>query len=734
MRSIFAFLLLACVGCRSALAADWTPRAFPRGPNAEITALRAVGDVLYAAGAFGAFGPYAHPGVMRLEGGVWRPVGNGFRGRVAGLAVDGRGYLYAAGDFPGADGDYGLIVWNGTQWSYPPDAKGLKGWGPIAAAGDAAYVVFESKPKEVYRCDGSALTSLQAQADGFIEALATTANDLIAGGEFTSIGGVAGNHVARFRGLWEPMSDGLAISVQSLAVVDGDLIAGGRTGDATAAGHPGVARWDGDRWVMLGKQPSDRGYIMAVGGGQGRIYAGGYMYPDEQDPENVGPGLSEWDGSDWKRIDDHVINRETQALAMVGETLWAGGRFYDPAAPYLAQWDGKTWRRAISWPSQAPDGNIALFASGGGRLFAAGVFHTGPADSGSILAEWNGNGWTGLGSPPVPGDAPGPPQILSLEVHAGQVYLCVSFADNGPFLLWRWSGGAWQSINNGEPIQALRSAPDGLYAGGRFTGIGNVAARHIARWDGAAWHAVGTGLDFPVTALEWDGTALFAAEADMSNASGIPSQVSRFSGGQWSVVGATASAPVFNGTIRKLIANDGRLWAGGEFQGNGLFLARGVAVWDGTAWRGTGDGLAGVHSLAVSPAGDVYAAGKFQQPSPGAARWTGSAWEAMGEGLGSDVDIPSATSAAWFGDDLFVAGYFDFAGGKPSAGMARWAPRSEELGLRPRPVVRTRSERPAWHLLADGRLVFADPARAALGFDALGRLRILPASGFGARR
>lgn len=96
----------------------------------------------------------------------------------------------------------------------------------------------------------------------------------------------------------------------------------------------------------------------------------------------------------------------------------------------------------------------------------------------------------------------------------------------------------------------------------------------------------GTGL--PVTALEWDGTALYAAESNRLTTSDIPSQVSRISGGQWTVLGATASAPLCNGTIRALVAKGSELWAAGEFQGVGHFNAKGVAVWNGSVWRGTG--------------------------------------------------------------------------------------------------------------------------------------------------
>ena len=45
-----------------------------------------------------------------------------------------------------------------------------------------------------------------------------------------------------------------------------------------------------------------------------------------------------------------------------------------------------------------------------------------------------------------------------------------------------------------------------LYAGGDFTTAGGVPASNIAKWDGRAWSALGSGLDDEVWALAADGT------------------------------------------------------------------------------------------------------------------------------------------------------------------------------------------------------------------------------------
>src|SRR5262249_40509677 len=69
-----------------------------------------------------------------------------------------------------------------------------------------------------------------------------------------------------------------------------------------------------------------------------------------------------------------------------------------------------------------------------------------------------------------------------------------------------------------QAIYALATVDDGsgpaLYAGGRFTIAGDVAAKSVARWDGKDWSPLGSGTTGTVYALavfdDGSGPALFA--------------------------------------------------------------------------------------------------------------------------------------------------------------------------------------------------------------------------------
>jgi len=74
----------------------------------------------------------------------------------------------------------------------------------------------------------------------------------------------------------------------------------------------------------------------------------------------------------------------------------------------------------------------------------------------------------------------------------------------------KWDGTAWSALGTGAGRQdnytpcvwALAVDDSGnLYAGGYFTTAGGVDVNYIAKWDGTAWSTVGTGTDSGVRAL-----------------------------------------------------------------------------------------------------------------------------------------------------------------------------------------------------------------------------------------
>jgi hypothetical protein len=112
-----------------------------------------------------------------------------------------------------------------------------------------------------------------------VSALAVLPNgDLIAGGTFTTAGGISASRIARWNGsAWSPLGTGMDNSVTALAVLpDGDLIAGGSFTTAGGVSANRIARWNGTAWTPLSTGTDGTVSALAVLP-NGDLLAGGFF-------------------------------------------------------------------------------------------------------------------------------------------------------------------------------------------------------------------------------------------------------------------------------------------------------------------------------------------------------------------------------------------------------------------------------------------------------------------------
>jgi len=85
--------------------------------------------------------------------------------------------------------------------------------------------------------------------------LAVYGGGLIAGGDFSSVGGAGAKCIARWDGTrWQALGTGMNSYVYALSVYNGELIAGGGFASAGSVSASGIAAWDGDG-MPLGRVP-----------------------------------------------------------------------------------------------------------------------------------------------------------------------------------------------------------------------------------------------------------------------------------------------------------------------------------------------------------------------------------------------------------------------------------------------------------------------------------------------
>ncbi len=277
--------------------------------------------------------------------------------------------------------------------------------------------------------------------------------------------------------------------------------------------------------------------------------------------------------------------------------------------------------------------------------------------------------WVAL-NPSIPG-ATSSVQVFTVD-GSGNLYAGGDFtaiATVAANRIAKWNGSAWNALGTGmdSTVRALVVSGGDLYAGGDFSTAGGISASRIAKWDGSAWSALSTGMDGSVQALAVSGGDLYAG-GGFTTAGGTGANfIAKWDGSAWSALGTG-----MNGTVRALAVSGGEIYAGGQFTAAGGITVNRIAKWDGTVWSALGLGMNNlVLALAVS-GGDLYAGGGFTMAGGvlgrnRIAKWDGTAWSALGTGMSSTVQALAVS-----GGDLYAGGFFTTAGGTTVNRIAKW--------------------------------------------------------------
>jgi trimeric autotransporter adhesin len=319
-------------------------------------------------------------------------------------------------------------------------------------------------------------------------------------------------------------------------------------------------------------------------------------------------------------------------------TTAPGNDQWDPRFGLPGLYDGKVTAAAVG-----PDGSIYVGGAFDGRV-----------------ARWDGERWHRLGQ----GLDQAPEQLL---VDGATLYAVGAFSKAGTVSakgIARWDGAAWSRVGSGVGpkdrhgsdgrLNAIAILGNQLYVGGAFARIDGVSALNIARWDGAQWHSLARG----VADLNWE-------ESELEE----------------------------NGQVYALAVAHNTLYAAGNFDGagnsNGTVRVNNIAAWNGSSWSDLGKGVGKqdstwfdngvVHTIAIS-GNTIYVGGLFEvageQTANNIARWHNGAWQPLGAGLTADDTFwdpfKMVRTVLVKGNDVYVGGAFDYAGGQAIPLMARW--------------------------------------------------------------
>lgn len=528
---------------------------------------------------------------------------------------------------------------------------------------------------------------------------------LYAGGEFSAApGGVAARTVAKFDGrAWTPLGEGLSGSpVFSLCEFDD----GSGSGPALyASSQAGVFKWTGGRWSVVG------GYIFGYGvfslcvfdDGRGpALFATGLIYSFGGVAVH---NIARWDGFSWSPLGDGLsdLGYTLTVFAPAGQApgLYVGGSFDNAggmAAGSVARWDG-AWHTVgggVSGTGSVLVRSLALGHSHGEDvLFAAGSFERAGTTGANNIAAWNGVAWSALGDGLAGGDE-GDAYIAAMCFVDGVLYVGGDFGATGGGLqmrnLARWDGAAWLAMGDGLPaevrsiahveIAGVQRLLIGAWATGRYGGT-------FCWWDGTRLRIDGSGLNAASMAVTLadvgEGQSLYIGGDYFSFAGDVEAHgIARWDGRHWHPLGSGRATVGGIAALKEFDSGGAgpELYVGGLFQDAFGVGANAIARWNGREWSAlrSDPDMVTCQDLVVFDDGNgdaLFAAGTSGPLGSTRAvlkKWDGAGWTQIGTG----DPYSTIRKLIAFDDErtghphLFVAGYFNEMGGVAANSIARW--------------------------------------------------------------
>lgn len=532
--------------------------------------------------------------------------------------------------------------------------------------------------------------------NGTVSRLCKWGDNIVVAGEFTEAGGILTKNIALWNTKtlqWSTFGQGLQGSVLSMAVYNGDLYIGGEISTVNNKTVNNIARWNGNEWQALGKG-TYYGSVQTMCVYNNELWVGGNF--EAADGDKAKAKLAIWDGNGWKKVNGFALTVDwapyVRSMCVAGGELFVAGYWYwneitlnngvpKKSVPQLVSFNGNTWSEPVLTFGKYTSQYVPLISAKGDDLFVAfaGLEEVNGISANGI-ARWNSQTkrWSALGS----GLSSGTPYAYSstvLETDGNMVVAGGSFAE---------AGG--QFVNN----LAMFSLTEQ-----RWKPFSSKSTNGLVPSIATNFYPKVYNLNSKIIAI---GPFIYAGENKVNS-------LAEWNGKTWVPIGAGIQDGISNrkisamasiaGYISSCESYDNGFLIGGDFAGIGGTAASGIALYRNSGVTDIGGGIGGAYTqfsssvLAVdcilADGNDVYIGGTFQTAGGktvnNIARWDGVQWNDLGGGVNLNAQAAAKVLTIKKMPDgkIIAGGYFTEAGGKAVNSVAIWDGSSwNPLGVR----------------------------------------------------
>ncbi len=318
----------------------------------------------------------------------------------------------------------------------------------------------------------------------------------------------------------------------------------------------------------------------------------------------------------------------TNELIIGGEFTIADGQ------PYLgsAMWNGNSWLysgfEGGGWTNAFYKGELYTSGPGGTGYYQQGEYHFGPM----MKRELSTGNWIPIGH------------------------------DTASF----WSDLPYNSTT-GE-MYDMEVEGDTMYLFGRFSRVGNIHVKNIAKYDGTNFYPFpppDTTLNNLIWCAKFYKGELYIGGNFISSTDATVKKIAKWNGHSWENLGTPLKG--LNSSVGNMEIYEGELIVSGSFEKSWGDKANGVMSWDGVQWKELGTGMKIDATDMMEYEGELYLTGKIaNSPTPihDVAKWNGSIWSGIGIDTLSRDNLPGLinTIEQWNGDLYFGGGFTQING------------------------------------------------------------------------